>query len=760
MCKRGKIGIGLLAIGALLSACLAWHRPARTPLRGRETSNTAVPPTSNRLEERPVTVRFVPTGAVRSVHVAGTFNGWSSTANALTRQTDGVTWSVTLTLEPGIYAYKFVVDGSRWTLDPDAPHVDDGNGNLNSTLIVSPADYSRAPGRLGDGRITESGVHHDPTRAYVLRPDRGHLRLTLRTRQQDVAQTWLLLGEGKTGKSATAPLPLVRARSDALYDYWVGSVAAPPSGQLRYAFRLQDGAAQRLYDHRGHLMASSAPPQWFELNPADFPPFEIPDWARDAVFYQIFPDRFANGDPSNDPKDVQPWGSPPTPFNRMGGDLEGVAQKLGYLQELGINALYFNPIFTARSNHGYDTTDYHSVDPRLGSTAVLKSLVARAHLRRWHVILDGVFNHTGVDFAGFQSLQKEGASSPYRDWYFVRGFPVQVRDGQTNYAGWYGSPWMPKLNVDNPATRDYLLDISTRWIRETGIDGWRLDAADEVSQDFWRAFRKAVRKADPNAFLVGEIWGNASDWLQGDQFDSVMNYRWRGAVLDFFALDKLSPGKFDARLSRLRETYLPAVTPVLFNMLDSHDTERIKTLCKGDRTREEQAVLFQMTYPGTPCIYYGDEVGMEGGRDPDNRRAMLWDKTQWDTSLLAFYKRLLTLRRDHGVLRRGDYRTILADDKTGVFAFRRDYGKEHVLVVFNRSSQAQKCALPLSQIGTGPFSDWLGNGVKLQKQGGQTLLSLPARGVALLGPIPPAPFPTREGGVGNRYAPLRVNLRR
>jgi glycosidase len=334
---------------------------------------------------------------------------------------------------------------------------------------------------------------------------------------------------------------MLRVASDALFDYWRAEAAFPPDLEtLRYAFRVTDGAASFLYDFRQELRPGNGVPVYFSLDLKEFPPFEAPDWARDAVFYQIFPDRFANGDPANDPPDVQPWDSKPTWFNRMGGDLAGITARLDYLRDLGVNALYLNPIFLARSNHGYDTTDYTRVDPRFGTTETLKALTAKAHLRGWHLLLDGVFNHTGVDFAGFQSLQKEGERSPYRNWYYVHGFPIEVKDGQKNYDGWYGSPWMPKLNVFNPPTRDYLLDIGTRWIREAKIDGWRLDAADEVSHDFWKTFRKSIRSADPSAFLVGEIWGDARDWLEGDQFDSVMNYRWRGAALDFFAFDKAS----------------------------------------------------------------------------------------------------------------------------------------------------------------------------------------------------------------------------
>ena len=409
-------------------------------------------------------------------------------------------------------------------------------------------------------------------------------------------------------------------------------------------------------------------------------------------------------------------------------------QHTDYLKSLELTRYYFNPIFNARSNHAYDTTDYLHVHPNFGTNADLKDLTTAAHKQGWHVILDAVFNHTGVDFAEFKSLQTEGAKSPYKDWYFVRGFPVEVRDGQNHYDGWYGSPWMPKLNVVNPATRDFLLDVGTRWIRDAGIDGWRLDAANEVNPEFWRQFRKSVRAANPNAYIVGEYWDNASFWLQGDQWDAAMNYPWCFAVRDFFAFDKSKPSQFDARLAQIRDYYPPAATATMFNMLDSHDTDRIRTVCGNNLDKEFQAVLFQMTYPGAPCVYYGDEIGMEGGRDPDNRRAMEWDKATADNAVLNFYKKVIALRGKHIALRRGDFQTVLTDDAHGLFAFTRTEGKEQALVVFNRSDAEQNIILPADALRRSAMQDWLGNGITtVRRENGSLHFTLPPRGTALLG---------------------------
>lgn len=626
--------------------------------------------------------------------VAGTFNDWNKSSYPLTLQPDGKTWEATYPIPPGVYTYRFVIDGNTWVNDPNAPGVDDGNSNINSLLVVPPQDYDKFPDKVGDGVITPSAVLHHPERTDITRLGPLRFALALRTRHNDVARCYILV-QKKGGGIAKFPMEVVL--SNPLYDRWRGEVELPSLLPAHYAFLLEDGSTKLRYDASGSLSRPSTPVQWFALNPTTYPLLVTPHWPQDAVFYQIFPDRFANGDPSNDGPGVEPWGSKPTGINRMGGDLQGVLDHLNYLKWLGINALYFNPLFTARSNHGYDTTDYYHVDPRFGSNALLKELVARVHAMGWHVLLDGVFNHTGIDFFAFKSLREEGPRSPYRNWYYIYKFPIEVAEGQRTYEGWFGVPWLPKLNLDNPQTRAYFLGVATYWLQEAHIDGWRLDAADQVNPSFWKDFRKAVKKVDPSAFLVGEIWGDAHAWLQGDEFDSVMNYPWRAAVLDFFVFETSTPSQFHTQLAQLRDAYPPAAIAVLFNLLGSHDTVRLHTLCQNNWSKERQAVLFQMTYPGTPCIYYGDEIGLEGGKDPDDRRCMVWNPHQWNQTILQFYRRAIALRRTVPALRYGDYHTLLMDDGSGVFGFERTWQNTSVLVFFNRShnSVQQEVSLPV-----------------------------------------------------------------
>ena len=282
-------------------------------------------------------------------------------------------------------------------------------------------------------------------------------------------------------------------------------------------------------------------------------PFVTPEWARHAVFYQIFPDRFANGDPANDPENTQPWGTPPSTHNFMGGDLQGIVDRLDYLAELGIGALYLNPIFQATSNHKYNTFDYLRIDPHFGDLATFHRLIAAAHGRGIRVVLDGVFNHCGRGFYAFHDVMENGGNSPYLRWFQIDRFPINPYDGErpANYRTWWDFRSLPKFNTGHPPVRRYLLDVARYWI-EQGADGWRLDVPNEIADhDFWREFRAVVKAANPEAYIVGEIWNDATPWLDGTQFDAVMNYLFRDLCRDFFARDTLRADAFGAGVDHL-----------------------------------------------------------------------------------------------------------------------------------------------------------------------------------------------------------------
>ena len=299
----------------------------------------------------------------------------------------------------------------------------------------------------------------------------------------------------------------------------------------------------------------------------------VPGWVKDVTFYQIFPERFANGDTTNDPPNTEPWGGVPRTNNYFGGDLKGVVDHLDHLSRLGVTAVYFNPLFESPSNHKYHTSDYMKIDQHFGNDSVFKQVIDECHKRGIRVVIDAVFNHTGVHFWAFEDIVKNEKESKYLKWYNVHSFPVAPPD-KPNYEAWWGLGELPKLMTDNPEVRKYLFDVTTKWTT-MGIDGWRLDVPNEIPHDFWIQWRKLVKKLNPQCYIVGEIWDDATPWLQGDQFDAVMNYRFRGACVGFIALENLTTMQFDSVLAAQRSEYPPGVNFALQNLLGSHDTFRV-----------------------------------------------------------------------------------------------------------------------------------------------------------------------------------------
>jgi len=439
---------------------------------------------------------------------------------------------------------------------------------------------------------------------------------------------------------------------------------------------------------------------------------QTPDWVRDAIFYQIFPDRFARSLTVPKPAHLDKWGATPTYHGYQGGDLVGVAERLDYLADLGINAIYFTPIFQSASNHRYHTHDYEKVDPMLGGNEALRRLIDAAHARGMKVVLDGVFNHASRGFFPFHDILESGSDSPYRDWFHISSFPLHAYDPDKpiGYGAWWNLPALPKFNIRTPAVRDYIWGIARRWI-DFGIDGWRLDVANEIEDDeFWREFRHRVRAGNPEAYIVGEVWVDSRHWLKGDMWDAVMNYIFTRACVAFFIGESVDVGElartclhptgpagaeaFAKSIGSLLGMYHPNVTAVQMNLLDSHDMARFITLARGDRSALRLATMFQMTYPGAPSIYYGDEIGLAGGHDPFNRGAFPWDSAAWDLDLLHDFQRLIALRKARPALRRGSYETLHAADD--VHAHLRQLGTESVVVALNASTATRRVDIPLN----------------------------------------------------------------
>jgi cyclomaltodextrinase / maltogenic alpha-amylase / neopullulanase len=424
-----------------------------------------------------------------------------------------------------------------------------------------------------------------------------------------------------------------------------------------------------------------------------------PDWVKDAIFYEIFPDRFAKSSRVPKPNNLETWDAKPTTYGFKGGDLLGVVEHLDYLQDLGVNAIYFTPVFQSTANHRYHTHDYFRIDPILGGDKAFHEMLNAAHRRNMRVIIDGVFNHASRGFYQFNHSLENGAASPYVDWFDIKGFPLHAYEGKpVNYDAWWGIPALPKLNTALPAVREFIFDVAQHWLRE-GIDGWRLDVPGEINDDeFWREFRRRVRAVNPDAYIVGEIWHEAQRWLQGDQFDAVMNYQLTRAAVGFFVGDQkdealtsaagyapvpnLSAQDFAYSINHLLGIYDIGITQVQMNLLSSHDTARYLSMAKGDLSALRLGTLLLMTYPGAPCIYYGDEISMLGGRDPDCRRPFPWETPgKWDAAMLQYTKDCIALRKRFKALRTGDFRFIYAEGNA--VAYLRKLGDEKLIVVLN-----------------------------------------------------------------------------
>jgi neopullulanase len=508
-----------------------------------------------------------------------------------------------------------------------------------------------------------------------------------------------------------------------------------------------------------------------------------PDWVRDAVFYQIFPDRFRRSGRVDPPGPLEAWDSPPTVHGFKGGDLYGIVEKLDDLQGLGVTAIYLNPIFASASNHRYHTYDYHQVDPLLGGNRALRELLDAAHARGMRIVLDGVFNHAGRGFWPFHHILECGLGSPYLDWFHVdrdaleagrqlRAYPDErlekvvaengtpaAPDPRTDslhslgYAAWWDLAALPKLNPDTVQVREYLFDVAERWIR-FGVDGWRLDVPDEINDDeFWREFRRRVKAANPDAYIVAEIWYEDARWLRGDQFDAYMNYPLAEAVISFCAgshLDERVIGQhgelaghirredgptFAARLARALSTYDPAINEVQLNLLGSHDTPRAITMMGGvDGLR--LATLVQMTVGGAPCVYYGDEIGMAGEQDPFCRGAFPADTSAGDRGLREFFVGLIALRHRHRALRRGAFEIVAAAGMT--VAYRRSDPAETFVICLNAGDEhaTVDVAVPGLEGRTLVPETWPGwsweAGVPVAVEGGRAVVELPARSGRLL----------------------------
>ena len=715
-----------------------------------------------------VTLRFRPDRPAQSVVVAGDFNNWSRVPGpgSMARQSDG-SWQATVRMDEGMRLYKFVVDGDRWVSDPRNPaQVPDGQGGFNSVLRLGAEHGLDASAcREGDGRIDPRGLRHDPSRLSFLERGPSAWTVRYRTLAGDVQQVAFVARDGRHVR-------MERVGRLGPFDFW--QVSLPVGGSATdYTFVIQDGTM------------SVRDPQTYSLDTNRMPGFHTPEWAKNAIWYQIMVDRFRNGSTTNDGPNTRDWrqewyepsaweGQDGQTFyshfvfkRQCGGDLQGLRQQLPYLKSLGVNALYLLPVFQAESNHKYNATNYLHIDERIGAGGDYKATEAAEDLldpKTWtfnasdreflvflkeakkmgfRVIIDGVWNHVGTAHPAFRDVREKGQASRFADWFSVKSWEP------FDYEGWFGFGELPTFRksdehgLASESVRKHIYEVTRRWMDpdgdgdpSDGIDGWRLDVANEIPMPFWHEWCKFVRSINPDAYITGEIWHRADPWLDGKSFDAVMNYEFAKPAIRW-ALDrknKLTASELDARLAELRLAYPSEITYVMQNLIDSHDTDRVVSMSLNpdreynnlNREQEVQTydaskpgeehyrrvrllALLQMTYVGAPMIWYGTEVGMWGSGDPNNRKPMLWKDLEpygvpgenaVMTDQLDFYRRVTALRNAHPALRTGSFRTILTDDAQDTWVFLRELDGEQVLVALNAGDKAATIDLPAS-LGTG-----------------------------------------------------------
>ena len=532
--------------------------------------------------------------------------------------------------------------------------------------------------------VKKEAVLHINTEDFIYPVERNRLTVRLRAARDDLTKC-LIVYFSRTTPDQKKDCQLVKLYSDDLFDYYEANIEFSKVARYqKYFFVLSDNSGETLYYSATGFGKDVPEDGFFEFlytNPGDV--VEYPEWSKGAVYYQIFPERFCNGDTSNDPKDTQGWGEPPTRENYMGGDLEGVRIKIPYLKELGIEVIYFNPIFKADFNHKYATTDYYSIDPCFGSNEEFGNLVKELHENGIKVVLDGVFNHTGIHFMQFEDVCKNGSASQYYDWFLpCKEKEITVTHKDYECVGAY--KYMPKLNSSNPEVRKFIVDVMDFWIRQYGIDGWRLDVADEVDSTVWQEARAVLKERYPDIILIGETWGYGGMLTSAKRLDSVMNYMFRDALRDYFGYEKLSASGFNHRINRMLGLYKTETHNVLYNLIDSHDTERFLFYCNSDVARMKLAVAFQLLFVGSPALYYGDEVGITGDNDPDCRKCMEWQEEKQNKELLNWYKTFIRLRKEHEAIRKGSYRSVLISDENDFLAFERTLNNERIIVMINK----------------------------------------------------------------------------
>lgn len=574
--------------------------------------------------------------------------------------------------------------------------------------------------------ISRESLLHIPKSNYAYAYDSNTLHIRVRSKKNDIQRVQLKIGDpyvwakgGADGGNLNAAdasdwiggesLDMIKEASTEYFDYWFVAYK-PQYKRSRYAFILENHEEKILFGERKiHILDDENTYRLHELSNFFCFPYlntidvhHTPQWVKDTVWYQIFPDRFHKAGDFKDPR-IETWNTRPGHSNFNGGDLQGVIEKLDYLKDLGINGIYFCPIFKANSNHRYDTIDYLAIDEMLGDDITFKRLVDEAHKRGIKIMLDAVFNHMGYMNPFWLDVVEKGQASAYSDWFHIHKFPVydgpfETLDGRNlNYETFGRTKYMPKVNTENREVIDYFMKVGKYWIEKFDIDAWRIDVANEVDHAFWRTFRKETKGLKDDLYLLGEIWHDALPWLKGDQFDAAMNYPLTEAMIQYFCSDDLDKSAFQNAVSKVMVSYSKQVAKVNFNLLDSHDTSRLLTIAKGSIEKIKLAYLFMFTQEGSPCIYYGSEIPMDGYKGngcEDHRKCMTFDHQTHD--FYHFMKRLIEMRHHYKDFSDESNSWLELSDQ--VLAFE----KGHLLILMNNTDKKQTLKIDLS----GAYYEW------------------------------------------------------
>ena len=538
-----------------------------------------------------------------------------------------------------------------------------------------------------------SAILHDMDKRFCYAIDKGLFVIRIQVKKDDIKEIILHYMDKYISiemKDTRKTVPMKKIASSQFHDYYEAQIRMDMIC-LRYFFEFTDMHGEKAYygNYEFSKECITNIDRMFDCpqNLREEEMFEVPEWAANKVVYQIFPSRYA----ASQPVDKELWYKAPITFtDNLRGDIRGIIDHLDYIRDLGIDVIYLTPIFKSDSSHKYDTIDYYQIDPSFGTAEDLRELVQKAHQYGMKVVLDAVFNHTGRDFFAFKDILENKEKSKYLDWYFIDKFPLDTEPGQApNFKcfGYYGG--MPKLNLKNPEVEKYVTDVACYWLKECDIDGWRMDVGDEISHYFWKHFRRAVKAVKKDALIIGEIWHYAGDFLEGDEWDTVMNYPFYLNLIDLLADEKIDVSRFIQNLGYMKGRLNKKCYPLMWNLIDSHDTARFLHLC-NNKQKQHLAAAFQLLMPGMPMIYYGDELAMPGANDPDCRRGMYWDEEYRDNEMLEWYKRLIQVRRTHACIVEGELAETITRDEDGTIVLIRKNTEETVALIFNCSNDTKE----------------------------------------------------------------------